>query len=110
MSAIAIIITILNAIIFNASEKTILLSDFFSSENLKTASQIFSVQMGINSEIVVLRKSYVPYSSVVRIAVYNGTIKKLIILLPKLLIVNNVIFFNIYLYLLSYFLSSAFIY
>ena len=74
---------------------------FFSSSkaNRITASTTFNDNTGINNETVVEYMSYVPYSSVDNILVYNGIRIKLNILVPKLLIVNNPIFLNKYLYL-----------
>lgn len=53
--------------------------------------------MGISTPTVVLNKSYVPYCSVVNTAVYNGTKKKDINFVAKLLKVNNPIFLKRYL-------------
>ena len=51
---------------------------FFVLSKVKTniESAIFNVTIGINKLTVVLNKSYVPYSVVFNIFVYNGTNKK----------------------------------
>ena len=86
---------------------------FLSNKKRNAASVIFNVSIGINNEIVTVIKSKLPYSSVVKIEVYNGTNKKLSILLPKLLKVNTPIFFIKSLYfftiLTSLYLSPIFI-
>lgn len=77
------------------------LSYLLSMENLITASCMFNVRIGSNTPIVVLKRSYVPYSVVDKILVYNGTKKKLSNLVAKLLRVKRPMFFNKYLYLFT---------
>ena len=65
---------------------------FESRQNRITPSAITKVKKGVSNVTVVTIKSNVPYSSVVSIAVYHGTNKKLKALLEKLPIVNNKVF------------------
>lgn len=70
------------------------LSYSLSMENLITASCISNVRIGSNTPIVVLKRSYVPYSVVDNMLVYKGTKKKLSNLVAKLLMVKRPMFLN----------------
>ena len=69
-----------------------------SKVNNRTDSQIFKVNKGINKLIVVVNKSYVPYSTDVKNDVYKGTRKKASNFVPNWLIVNKPMFLNKYRY------------
>ena len=57
-------------------------------------SAIFNVTIGTNSPTVVLNRSYVPYSDVVNIFVYNGTNRKDKAFAPNCPIVSIPTFFT----------------
>ena len=70
-----------------------------SNANLKTASVIDKVRMGSIRLIVVVIRSAIAYSSVVRIFVYSGSIKNTNAFDAKLLIVNRAVSVINFLYL-----------
>ena len=88
-----------NVTIFNIFS----LSASLSNENLKTASDKFSVIIGTNTVVKIVIKSTVPYSATDKTLVYNGTKKKLIILEPKFPIEKNIVFLSKYFFLDSFF-------
>ena len=73
-------------------------SIFLSIKYRTTASQIFTVKIGISNWIVILIRSYDPYSSVVNTLVYSGTSKNARIFDEKLLIARIPVFFTKYEY------------